>query len=51
MEEEFQYTNKFLRDNKDFILSILYRDNWEMDENWSIEQKMQLHLVVMWHLC
>lgn len=39
MEEEFQYTNKFLRDNKDFILSILYRDNWEMDENWSIEQK------------
>lgn len=26
MEENFQYTNKFLRDNKDFILSLLGRD-------------------------
>ena len=33
MEEEFQYTNKFLRDYKDFILSIVYRDNCEIDEN------------------
>lgn len=39
MEEDFQYTNKFLRDNKDFILSVFHRDNWEFDENWSIEQK------------
>lgn len=39
MEEDFQYTNKFLRDNKNFILSVFHRDTWEKDENWSVEQQ------------
>ena len=37
MEEDFQYTNKFLRDNKDFILSLFNRDTWDLDEDWDIE--------------
>lgn len=39
MEEDFQYTNKFLRDNKDFILSLFNRDTWDLDEDWDIEQQ------------
>ena len=39
MEEDFQYTNKFLRDNKDFILSLFNRDAWDLDEDWDIEQQ------------
>lgn len=39
MEEKFQYTNKFLRDNKDFILSLFNRDTWDLDEDWDIEQQ------------
>ena len=39
MEEEFQYTNRFLRDNKDFIISLFYRNPWEKDEDWSNEQQ------------
>lgn len=39
MEEGFQYTNKFLRDNKDFILSLFNRDAWDLDEDWDIEQQ------------
>ncbi len=39
MEEDFQYTNKFLRDNKDFILSLFFRGISE-DEvaDWNNEQ-------------
>ena len=39
MEEDFRYTNKFLRDNKDFIISLFYRNPWEKDEDWSNEQQ------------
>lgn len=39
MEEDFQYTNKFLRDNKDFILSLFNSDTWDLDEDWDIEQQ------------
>lgn len=40
MEEDFQYTNKFLRENKDFITSLFCRDISE-DEvaDWNNEQK------------
>lgn len=39
MDEEFQYTNKFLRDNKDFILSLFYEFSWEKNEDWSEDKK------------
>ena len=39
MKEDFQYTNKFLRDNKDFILSLLGRDISEDEvSDWNDEQ-------------
>lgn len=39
MEEDFQYTNKFLRDNKDFILSLFCRGISENEmSDWNDEQ-------------
>lgn len=46
MEEDFRYTNKFLRDNKDFIISLFGRDISE-DEvaYWTNEQKEAVNFV------
>lgn len=39
MEEDFQYTNKFLRENKDFILSLFGRDISEDEmSDWDNEK-------------
>ena len=38
MEENFHYTNKFLRENKNFIISLFNRDTLE-DDSWNEEQQ------------